>query len=63
MRKVVAFIQNHIGRAGVGVSLRNQRVLADLLEHLARECEYLSPDVRTFSHRAETLVELLAATA
>lgn len=63
MGKVVSFLKDQVGRAGRGLSIRNQRSFEELLGHLTRESERLSPDIRTFSRHAEALMSLLAAIA
>lgn len=63
MCKVIAFLRDQVARARGGVSQRNQRALAELLEQLTRESERRWPDPIGFSHRAESLVVLLATVA
>jgi len=63
MTKVVQFIEGHGKRVLRAQNPRNQRAFAQLLEHLASECERLSPDTRSFALGAENLLTLLAATA
>lgn len=63
MGKIVAFIRDHISSECGGASWRNQRMLAELLDQLAREGESLWPNPGSFSDRAQNLVALLAATA
>jgi hypothetical protein len=63
MGKVVAFIQAQAARACRDLSRRNQEMFAELLELLTHESRRLLPDVRIFSHRAESLLAFLGAVA
>jgi hypothetical protein len=45
------------------VGWRNHRTFLDLLANLIHECEHLWSDTDRFSHRAESLVAMLASVA
>jgi hypothetical protein len=63
MTKVVAFIRDQGQDAVRNAGGRDQRLAIALLDGLVVESSRPLPDVHEFAHRAESLVDLLSATA
>ena len=63
MSTVIGFIEDRSSGLLRSMSPRNRRALMDLLTHLKRECERISPEIPIFVLRAEGLLSLLAAVA
>jgi hypothetical protein len=63
MRKLVAVIEEQIGQLCRDQEGPHQHLLRELLEHLTRESQRSWPDVRSFSHRAKDLLDVLVAVA
>jgi hypothetical protein len=61
MRKVIAFTQAQVKRLRQNLSARNERLCSELVDLLIHECEPALPDKQRFAHRADNLLDLLAA--
>ena len=62
MEKVVTFFRQQSERGVLALGRRNAGVLTHLVDQLASASQYVTPDVRCFTDRAETLLSLLLAT-
>jgi hypothetical protein len=62
MEKVIGVLRAHIGRGLFRTGPRNEQMLSQLVDQLAREAGRPLPEVRQFRDRAEPLVALLMAT-
>lgn len=62
MEKVIGVLRKQLGRGLPAAGLRNELMLSQLVEQLAREAGRPMPEARQFRDHAEPLVALLMAT-
>jgi hypothetical protein len=61
MEKMIGVLREQVDQGLFGVGARNQQMLRDLLDQLAREAGRPMPQIAYFRERAEPLVALLMA--